>query len=235
MNFPFDLNYQLIPPRQLIGFLKAFDTGIKEVKYKKVESQEVNSFINFVIKKTKDNLSQSKLDKNNYESFKYKPEFLHDVYKGEQRSGSESFKLEEESIGTQKLYKILGTIYNVLKTGGTLIIDEINNSFHTHLSKFLIEIFQSKVTNKKNAQLIFTTHDTTLFEYELFRRDQIWFTEKDKYGATSLYSLAEFKNSNLRKGTPLEKWYLSGRFGALPIFNESLLLEQDAEVKKNKK
>ena len=234
-EIPVDLNYQMLKLNILTSYLKAFDTGIKEVKFKKEESQEINHFVNHLTELTKERSGRSDLNFNKYENLKFKPEFLHDVYKGEQRSGSESFKLEEESIGTQKLYKILGTIYNVLKTGGTLIIDEINNSFHTHLSKFLIEIFQSKVTNKKNAQLIFTTHDTTLFEYGLFRRDQIWFTEKDNYGATSLYSLVEFKNSNLRKDTPLEKWYLSGRFGALPIFNESLLLEQDAEVKKNKK
>ncbi|MFZ1322611.1 MAG: ATP-binding protein [Ignavibacteria bacterium] len=234
-DIPIDFNYNMLPSDQLIRYLNAFDTGIREVKYQKEDSHEFNDFMNVLISNTKDSLKNRDDITIDFEKLKFKPDFHHDVYKEDKITGTEPFKLEEESIGTQKLYKILGSIYNVLNTGGTLILDEINNSFHTHLTKFLVGIFQSKESNKKNAQLIFTSHDTTILEYELFRRDQIWFTEKDKYGATSLYSLIEFKNSNLRKDTPLEKWYLSGRFGALPVFNEFLLLEQDAENKEKRK
>ncbi|MCB0728833.1 MAG: ATP-binding protein [Ignavibacteriae bacterium] len=234
-DFPLDMNYNLISPQQLEIYLSAFDTGIKKVQYRLEDSPEADHFIKFIMENTKSSVGNPDADLSIYNDLKYKPDFIHDVYVGDKKTGTESFKLNEESIGTQKLYKILGSIYRVLKEGGTLILDEINNSFHTHLTKFLIEIFQSKNTNKKNSQLIFSTHDTTVLDYRLFRRDQIWFTEKDKYGATTLYSLIEFKNSNLRQDTPIEKWYLSGRFGALPIFNDLNLLEQDAEATENSK
>lgn len=234
-DFPIDMNYKILSRKQLANYLSAFDTGIKEVNFRKEESPEAESFLRQLIEKTDSLKNSLNISKEKFEHFKYKPDFIHDSYKGEVKIGTETLKLNEESIGTQKLYRILGILNTALERGGTIVLDEINNSFHTHLTKFLVELFQSKETNKKNAQLIFTTHDTTILDYRLFRRDQIWFTEKDKYGATSLYSLIEFKNSNLRPDTPIEKWYLSGRFGALPIFNDLKLLEQDAETKEDSK
>ena len=104
--------------------------------------------------------------------------------------------------------------------GKVLIIDELDNSMHPNLCKLLINLFNSKETNRKGAQLIFTTHDTTLLKKENFRRDQIWFTEKDKYGATDLYSLVEFKVSDskgVRKDASYDKDYIVGKYGAIPF------------------
>ncbi len=85
---------------------------------------------------------------------------------------------------------------------------------HPHLVRELLRLFQNPEDLGAEAQLIFTTHDTTLLDPELFRRDQIWFTEKDKGGSTRLYSMLDYKP---RKGEAMQKGYLSGRYGAIPI------------------
>ena len=95
-----------------------------------------------------------------------------------------------------------------------MVIDELDRSLHPFLVQFLVELFHTPETNKNNAQLIFTTHDTTLLSLETFRRDQIYFVEKDPHtAATELYSLDEF---SVRKNENIEKGYLLGRYGAIP-------------------
>lgn len=120
-----------------------------------------------------------------------------------------------ESEGTKKLFALAGPILKILKEGKTLIIDELDARLHPLITESIIQLFNSNETNPNNAQLVFTTHDTNLLTNELFRRDQIWFTEKDKYGATDLYSLAEFKK--IRNDASFEKDYISGKYGAIPF------------------
>ena len=128
--------------------------------------------------------------------------------------------LKEESDGTQKLFAFIGPWLDSLENGHVLLIDELHDNFHPLMVKFLVGLFHSKITNKSNAQLIFTTHETSILSQDVFRRDQIWFCEK-KDKATELYSLVEFKP---KKGvTDLEKAYLSGRYGALPYFKNITL------------
>ncbi len=127
--------------------------------------------------------------------------------------------LSQESSGTQKLFELAVPIIDVLRSGAALVFDEINNSLHPLLSRLIIELFH-KNSNPKNAQLIFTTHDVSLLTSEIFRRDQIWFTEKNNEGMTDLYSLGSFDKKDVRKDIPIDKWYLSGRFGAIPIIQE---------------
>lgn len=125
------------------------------------------------------------------------------------------FDFDEESDGTRKFLAFLGPWIDTLENGYVLVVDELHDNFHPLMVRFLIELFHSKETNKKNAQLIFTSHETSVMTQEIFRRDQIWFCEK-KNKATELFSLAEFKP---RKGvTDIEKSYFSGRYGALPYF-----------------
>ena len=102
----------------------------------------------------------------------------------------------------------------MIEKGEILFVDELGNSLHTYLTKLLISLFQDTRINKKNAQLIFTTHDILLMDRTQFRRDQIWFAEKDKYGITDLFSLQDF--SDVREDTPFDKWYLAGKFGGIP-------------------
>ncbi|NNT73085.1 ATP-binding protein [Flavobacterium sp. IMCC34852] len=129
-----------------------------------------------------------------------------------------SFDLE--SKGTQKLFALLGPIFDTLEKGKILIIDELDSKLHTKLTSEILRIFQSNVNNKC-AQLIFASHDTNLLRNDLFRRDQIWFTEKDEQGATDLYSLVEYKinqATRVRNDASFEKDYLIGKYGAIPYF-----------------
>lgn len=123
------------------------------------------------------------------------------------------FDFDKESRGTRMLFAFFPLIYTAIDKGTTLIIDEINANLHPLLARKLIALFQNNKTNPKGAQLIFTTHDTNLLSGDLLRRDQVWFTEKSRQGATSLYPLSDFK---ARKGENMEKGYLQGRFGAIP-------------------
>lgn len=133
--------------------------------------------------------------------------------------GIEIFELsDEESKGTEKFFKISAPILNTLKEGKILMIDELDASLHPMLTKHLIKLFHDKTINTKNAQLIFATHDTNLLKPYIFRRDQIWLTEKDKYGATDIYSLAQFKN--VRKDEDFEKQYIQGKYGAIPYLGK---------------
>ena len=126
----------------------------------------------------------------------------------------EKFDLgSHESQGTQKVFAFAGPLINALKKGEVLIIDEFDASLHPLISLAIVEMFNSQETNSNNAQLIFITHDTNLLSNKIFRRDQIWFTEKNRYGATDLYSLAEYK---IRNDATFESDYIKGRYGAIP-------------------
>ena len=128
------------------------------------------------------------------------------------------FSLLDESDGTQRFFSFIGPWIKVLEQGTVLFVDELNNSLHTHLVRLLIQLFHNPVTNPNNAQLVFTTHDTNQLSQEIFRRDQVWFCEKDKFQATQLYPLTDFSPRKGREN--LELAYLSGRFGALPFVTE---------------
>ncbi len=133
--------------------------------------------------------------------------------------GRTIFELDnEESVGTRKFFKMSAPILNTLIEGKILMIDELDASLHPMLTKHLIKLFHDKTINTKNAQLIFATHDTNLLKPYIFRRDQIWLTEKDKYGATDIYSLAQFKN--VRKDEDFEKQYIQGKYGAIPYLGK---------------
>jgi uncharacterized protein len=127
---------------------------------------------------------------------------------------SESFDLlADESAGTQKLFALASLLVDTLKHGQVLIIDEFDARLHPLMSRSIVELFNSNETNPHNAQLIVMTHDTNLLSNKIFRRDQIWFTEKDRYGATALYSLAEYK---VRNDASFESDYIKGKYGAIP-------------------
>lgn len=133
--------------------------------------------------------------------------------------GNEIFELDdEESVGTRKFFKMSAPILNTLQEGKILIIDELDASLHPMLTKHLIKLFNDKNINTKNAQLIFATHDTNLLKSQIFKRDQIWFTEKDKYGSTTLYSILEIKG--VRANDDFEKQYIQGKYGAVPYLGK---------------
>ncbi|HHU98134.1 MAG: ATP-binding protein [Bacteroidales bacterium] len=146
-----------------------------------------------------------------------------------------SFNLDkEESAGTQKFFALAGPIIDVLEKGHVFIVDELDAQLHPNLVSELILMFNSKEFNPFNAQLIFNTHNTNLLNATLFRRDQIWFTEKNRYGEVKLYSLADFKSTEVRKNEAYGFNYMKGKYGAVPHldFSEHLntvLFEGDYE------
>lgn len=125
------------------------------------------------------------------------------------------FDFEDESDGTRKLFSFAGPWIDSLTNGYVLFIDELHDNLHPRLVQFLVQLFHSQETNPNNAQLIFTTHETSILNQEVFRRDQIWFCEKDESQATVLYPLTDFSPRKGREN--LEAAYLSGRYGALPF------------------
>jgi len=134
---------------------------------------------------------------------------------------------EDESLGTQRFFSIAGPIILTLERGQVLVIDEIDDSLHPLLVRRLVELFHSTETNPHGAQLIMNTHDVTLLDTRLFRRDQIWFTEKKHSGDSRLYPLSDYSP---RKDEALSKGYLHGRYGAVPALfdlGESLRHPQD--------
>jgi AAA15 family ATPase/GTPase len=124
------------------------------------------------------------------------------------------------SAGTQKYFALAGPILQALDDGSILVIDELDAKLHPNLVHKVAEIFNSEKTNPKNAQLIFNSHDTNLLSCGIFRRDQIWFIEKNQYGSAQLYSLADFKTNKVRKGDDFEKNYIAGRYGAIPYLGD---------------
>ncbi|NNJ12068.1 ATP-binding protein [Chloroflexales bacterium ZM16-3] len=142
--------------------------------------------------------------------------------------GTATFAGDDESLGTRRLFAIAGPIITALQRGHVLAVDEIDDSLHPLLVRCLIALFHSSETNPHGAQLIMNTHDVTLLDSRLFRRDQIWFTEKDDHGVSRLYPLSDYRP---RKGEALEKGYLHGRYGAVPFLSSfgSHLHRQDED------
>lgn len=128
------------------------------------------------------------------------------------------FDFNEESDGTQRFFSFAGPWIDSLEHGYVLFIDELHDNLHPKLVQFLVKLFNNEKTNPNNAQLVFTTHETSILNQNVFRRDQIWFCEKNAQHATELYPLTDFSP---RKGRDnLELAYLEGRYGALPFVKE---------------
>ncbi|WP_310462740.1 ATP-binding protein [Sphaerotilus sp.] len=134
--------------------------------------------------------------------------------------GRAVFDLMDESNGTRNLLFLAGPVLDILHQGQTLVIDELDTSLHTLLVRELVRLFHRPEVNTGGAQLIFTTHDTSLLDAsDLFRRDQVWLVEKDRDQASALVALSEFSP---RKNEALERGYLLGRYGGVPLLNPTL-------------
>jgi uncharacterized protein len=143
---------------------------------------------------------------------------LHVTFSHSKLDGGEPVALNysEESHGTQVLFQAAGAWLNVLENGEVILFDELEKSLHPLLIRYLVEQFHSTLSNPRHAQLIFSTHNTSLLDMDLFRRDQIWFVERGQKSASRLYPLTKFKP---RQGEALERGYLHGRYGALPVID----------------
>jgi len=140
--------------------------------------------------------------------------FLHRVNKTDKLI---PFPAEFESRGTKRLFAFAGLLSYILDNGMVLFIDELDSSLHPNMVRFIVKLIHNPKLNQHNAQIVFTTHDSSILDNNLLRRDQVWFVEKDKYQSTQLYPLTDFKP---RPNESLQKGYLEGRYGALPFIGD---------------
>jgi AAA15 family ATPase/GTPase len=175
--------------------------------------------------KLKDIESSDKLNKRHKELYReqYKGDYktvmtFHDLYNEKSTIvGQEPFFLDtHESAGTQKYFNLIGILIFAIYNNRLVIIDELDAGLHSLLARSILKLFNNR-NLKTNAQLLVATHDTTLLDKEILRRDQIYFTEKDQYGATKVTALVEYKP---RKDAPYDKNYLEGKFGAIPMIED---------------
>ena len=192
-----------------LKFLHLLDTGIRDV------STEMKKF------------SVKDFDENMPESVK---DFLKNSVTLQASIIYEHFETDlmtEESTGIQKLFQMICPILDILMKGKVLFCDEIETGLHEAVVHKIIELFYELYPDKK-AQMIFTTHDTSLLDAKLFLRGQIWFTQLTKERATDLYSLAEIRH--VRKDENLARGYISGKYGAIPILNQNFMLSEDKDA-----
>lgn len=199
----------------ILNLLKVADLGIDNIIINKRTETDKTKIPSVILDIIKENIKDE-----NEDEIKFEVETMevYSVHKDNEQKPVQFDFDTDESDGTKRFFAFAAPFLNILKNGKVVFIDELNNSLHPKLVQFLVELFHNKETNPKNAQLIFTTHDTTILNQEVFRRDQIWFCEKNQDNATTLYPLSDFKP---RKGVEnLEAAYLSGRYGALPFIRE---------------
>lgn len=145
---------------------------------------------------------------------------IHQVIGADNSTELYSLDMGDESDGTNSYLQLIGIVERVLEKGGRLVADEMDAHLHPLLTKHILSLFNSAEYNPRGAQLIFTSHNTNLLDLDILRRDQIWFTEKDeRTAATDLFSLDDF---SVRKDNKVERSYLLGKFGAVPLIKGGL-------------
>jgi len=145
---------------------------------------------------------------------------VHDIYdEAGNVVGEKLFDLQQESTGTLRFFAYIQNITVMMERGGVFIVDEMSARLHPLLTKFIVDIFCS--SQNKKAQLIFTTHDISLLNYNQFRRDEVVFVDKNERGESSLYALSDLK---VREDATFSKDYLQGKYGAIPIFDYDELM-----------
>jgi hypothetical protein len=194
---------------KVIRYLNTADLSIIDlyVEEKKVSIEDFNKFgqlIGEIPDEIRDDIEKGKLRQ-------FKVGFKHI------ENQHEPLSFKEESDGTQKLFSLAMPLIDILEKGRLVYIDELNNSLHPFIVKMIIDLFNNPETNPHHAQLIFTTHDTSVLRKDIFRRDQVWFVEKNHELATQLYPLSDFCP---RSNESFSKGYLEGKYGAVPFIGE---------------
>ena len=217
------LSNNLIYKNIISIFLEVADTGIKEINVTERDIPE-ELFKGF------DSIGDNEFADSFKEEYKYETTFKHQIFSDNKPVDTCFFNEFQESTGTLKMYNLAILVLNALIKGEALFIDEIGSSMHSFMTEFIIKLFNDPSLNTNNAQLIFTTHDTCLMNENYMRRDQLWFTEKDIYGATRLFSLDEFNKDAVRKNSSFAKYYHDGRFGGIPNLDYNKLADKFRQV-----
>jgi hypothetical protein len=198
-----------------INLLKQADILIKDYNFE-VKDMNLNNIIAF---------NNVKIPNENIVQKEVRISTFHEIENENGDKENYELELQEESLGTQSLFLFSPILKEAFEKGKVIIVDEIDRSLHPLLVEFIIKLFHNSEINKNNAQLIFNTHDTNLLSLDNFRRDQIWFTEKEpKKGTTDLYPLDDF---SVRKTENVQKGYLNGRYGAIPFLATGNSLWED--------
>jgi AAA15 family ATPase/GTPase len=194
--------------KMIVSIIQAADTGI------------VNIFTHdFDI--TKLSLPEEMSEENKskiLEGLKKKIITVHALYENGVEVGKTLFDLSEESTGTMKLVGLAGIVAQALDDGSVIIMDELDKNLHPLLTRMIIGLFHNPDFNRNNAQLILSTHDISLIDVTLFRRDQVMFIDKDISGKSSVRRLSDF--TGISRVKQLEKWYMAGMFNAVPAIND---------------
>jgi len=203
---------------RIVEFMKLADFGIEDIRVEESLAESITDIKNPILRKL---LGGTDYDKRPVENKikSWEINTYHKEFDGEVPCDLVPLNLGNESVGTIKTFAMIGPWLDTLMNGKVLIVDEFGASLHTKLALELLRLFQSKLNN--GSQLIVTTHDTNLLRKDLFRRDQIWFTEKNEYGVSDLYSLVEYKinqATSVRNDASFSKDYLAGKYGAIPHF-----------------
>ena len=188
--------------KELLRFIKTFDSGIEGIKTTPNSLEEVQNNNRVV-----------------------KVELIH---RGDDNE-LKALPLELESNGTRKMFHLFDFFMDALRNGMVLFIDELDAKLHPLLTRYIINLFHNSETNIGNGQLIYSTHDTVNLNKETFRRDEIWFTEKNRDGVSEMYALSDYildddennkSSKKVRNDATYNKDYLTGRYGAIPVLEE---------------
>ena len=215
--------------QKILKLLEAADLDIEDIEVEKLDADNLPTDLPKSLKEfiKKESLDNEKVFVSDVLTKRWK------YNQKEEKVGFAHFSMDDmESSGTKKFFALTGPIIDTLENGHTLFVDELDSKLHPNLVEKIVSLFNSKILNPHNAQLIFNTHNTNLLDSGLLRRDQIWFVEKDSCGSSALHSLSDFKK--IRKNEALESNYLRGKYGAIPyleFFNSftSKFLEYENE------
>lgn len=204
---------------EIVRFIKSMDVGISDIEVQAQTNLPGQRRFEAVHPALKGVFAEITKLMENPEAKSFEVLTVHKKYaRSGEIAGSEPFQIDvNESDGTRKLFAFAGLLFRTLKQGQILCVDELDARLHPLLTQAIIKLFNSNTTNPHNAQLVFATHDTNLLDKGFFRRDQIWFVEKDRFGATQLYSLAEFK---VRNDASFGSDYIRGKYGAIPYLGD---------------
>ncbi|MBN2023010.1 MAG: AAA family ATPase [Pirellulales bacterium] len=195
---------------ELVSLVQQADFGIDNLI-----AQKLDLYLDRLPESTRDELTPELVQEMKQSFTLYSLRALHQMDDG---TGVEAFNFsKDESLGTQRFLTMASLVLKAIKCDALLVVDELECSMHPLLTRKLIELFQSPRANPGRAQLVFATHDTSLFDSELLRRDQILLVEKRRDGASELFSLFDIKERP-RHDTAFERNYLAGRYGAVPSF-----------------
>lgn len=210
-------------PKLIESILQETNSGILGIETNMVDVSKIN-FPEDISQEIKDKL---------FEQLKYDLRTRHKLFDGNLEIGTETISLKEQSTGTRKLIGLSPVILDALANGQVLLIDEMNTSLHTEITSWLIDLFNNSITNPNNAQLVITTHDMSLLDRNLYEKDQIFAIEKNEFGASYMYSFAEFTGLRKIDNNRLANLYETGRLGGLPHISKPYLENLISEFIKN--